>query len=67
VFSAAKFSIFTTYLWRHSTDIFSGTVSIVLNKDTEETFMLVADDKKLTAATYWWCIEFVAETPELVT
>jgi hypothetical protein len=67
VFSSAKFSIFTTFPWRHSTDEFSGTVSIVLNKDTEETFMLVAFDKKLTAASYWWCIEFVAETPQLIT
>jgi hypothetical protein len=67
VFSSAKFSIFTTFPWRYSTDEFSGIVSIVLNKDAEETFMLIADDRKLTAATYWWCIEFVAETPELVT
>ncbi len=66
LFSSAKFSIFTTFPWRYSTDDFSGTVSIVLNKDIEETFKLIADNKKLTTATYWWCIEFVAETPEQV-
>ncbi len=66
LFSSGKFSIFTTFPWRHSTDDFSGIVSILLNKYIEETFMLIADDKKLTAVTYWWCIEFVADTPELV-
>ncbi len=66
VFSSAKFNIFTLFPWRHSTDNFSGTVSIVLNKDVEETFMLAADDTKLTAASYWYCLEFVAETPQVI-
>jgi hypothetical protein len=65
VFSGAKFSIFTRYLWRHSTDVFSGTVSIVLNKDAEETFILDPFDKNLTSASYRWCLEFVAEIPQL--
>ncbi len=66
VFSPAKFSIFTKYLWRHSSDAFSETVSIVLDKDTEEEFILEPSDKKLTATLYWWCLEFVAETPQLI-
>jgi hypothetical protein len=59
--------IFTTFPWCHSTDNFSGTVSLVLNKDAEETSLLEASDTKLTAASYWWCMEFVAETPQLIT
>ena len=65
VFGAAKFEIFTTYPWRHSTDRFSGTVSVILNSGDEEIFILVAFDETLTAATIRWCLEFVAETPRL--
>ncbi|KAL3874210.1 hypothetical protein ACJMK2_037255 [Sinanodonta woodiana] len=65
VFGAAKFEIFTTYPWRHSTDRFSGTVSVILNSGDEENFILVAFDETLTAATIRWCLEFVAETPRL--
>jgi hypothetical protein len=38
----------------------------VLNKDTEEAFMLEGFIKQLTAASYWWCLEFVAKTPQLL-
>ncbi|KAL3858124.1 hypothetical protein ACJMK2_012735 [Sinanodonta woodiana] len=65
VFGAEKFEIFTTYPWRHSTDRFSGTVSVILNSGDEEIFILVAFDETLTAATIRWCLEFVAETPRL--
>ncbi|KAL3854827.1 hypothetical protein ACJMK2_014070 [Sinanodonta woodiana] len=45
VFSSTKFEIFTTYPWRHSTDKFTGTVSVILNRGGEKIFVQVASDK----------------------
>ncbi len=61
VFGGVDFRISTRYLARHSTDIFSGTVSVTINKGTEEEFILDPADKTITGANYWWCLEFVAE------
>jgi hypothetical protein len=60
VFSTAKFKIITTS-WRHSyDDDLSGILSVILNKDSEEEFVLEPTDKNFIGP-YRWCLEFVAD------
>ncbi|KAL3869551.1 hypothetical protein ACJMK2_042219 [Sinanodonta woodiana] len=67
VFISEKFEIVTTYPWRHSTDNFPGTVYVILNCGEEERSILVTSNKTLIRVAIWYCLEFVAGTPQSIT
>ncbi len=60
VFSGVEFNILTTSPLANK---LSKTVSVMLDKDSEETFTLESSDRSLSSANYWWCLEFVTKAP----
>ncbi len=60
VFSGVEFRILTTSPLANK---LPKTVSVMLDKDTEETFTLESSDIRLASSNYWWCLEFVTKAP----
>ncbi len=58
VLSNANFKISTTST---STGDFFKTISVLLDKDSEEIFTLELLSRGLSHVKYWWCLEFVAQ------
>jgi hypothetical protein len=59
VFSGVEFNILTTSPLANK---LTRTVSVMLDKDSEETFTLESSDRSLYSVNYWWCLEFVTKS-----